>query len=126
LKHVDDVSCKYAQYLADNPHRANKEWLEINTKKCPNCHKSIEKNEGCNHMTCRRPAGCGHEFCWLCLGTYRYHTQTSCEQIQDQETLRIVLRNSRRNNDDFETFSEDSQEDEILTNQSVCSFCTIS
>lgn len=46
LQHADDTSCKYAQYLADNPHRANKEWLEINTKKCPNCHKSIEKMKG--------------------------------------------------------------------------------
>ncbi|KAF8603498.1 hypothetical protein BDV93DRAFT_163892 [Ceratobasidium sp. AG-I] len=21
-------------------------------------------------MTCRRPAGCGHQFCWLCLADY--------------------------------------------------------
>ncbi|CAG8473998.1 16124_t:CDS:2 [Dentiscutata erythropus] len=33
-------------------------------KQCPNCKCRIEKNGGCNHMTCRRP-GCGHQFCWM-------------------------------------------------------------
>jgi ankyrin repeat protein len=30
-------------------------------KKCPKCSVSVEKNEGCNHMTC---ASCGHEWNW--------------------------------------------------------------
>merc|ERR1712216_493196 len=29
-------------------------------KVCPRCRSQIEKNRGCNHMTCR----CGHEFDW--------------------------------------------------------------
>lgn len=33
------------------------------TKDCPKCHVTIEKNGGCNHMTCRK---CHHEFCWTC------------------------------------------------------------
>ncbi|OCK77983.1 hypothetical protein K432DRAFT_302984 [Lepidopterella palustris CBS 459.81] len=39
------------------------------TKKCPgkNCTYNIEKNDGCDHMTCLK---CRHEFCWLCLAPY--------------------------------------------------------
>ncbi|OLP81299.1 putative E3 ubiquitin-protein ligase rbrA, partial [Symbiodinium microadriaticum] len=38
-------------------------WIKVNTKLCPKCNNSIEKNGGCMHMTCRKPGGCGHEFC---------------------------------------------------------------
>src|SRR5689334_20633950 len=41
-------------------------WVEQNTKPCPKCESPIEKNGGCIHMTCK----CGHEFCWMCMGTY--------------------------------------------------------
>jgi ariadne-1 len=52
----------------------NTKWLLINTKQCPNCKKHIEKNQGCNHMTCRKEAGgCGYEFCWICLGEWWPH-----------------------------------------------------
>jgi hypothetical protein len=34
-------------------------------KFCPVCRLKIEKNEGCNHMTC---IVCSYEFCWNCLG----------------------------------------------------------
>jgi len=40
----------------------NISWIRANTKKCPKCHKSIEKNQGCNHMICSMAGGCGHEF----------------------------------------------------------------
>ncbi|CAE6397190.1 unnamed protein product [Rhizoctonia solani] len=30
----------------------------------------IEKVDGCDHMTCHRPVGCGYEFCWICLADY--------------------------------------------------------
>jgi hypothetical protein len=38
-------------------------------KQCPQCHVDIEKNGGCNHMTCK----CGHHFCWVCLGDFMSH-----------------------------------------------------
>ncbi|KAF8518051.1 hypothetical protein BU17DRAFT_49335 [Hysterangium stoloniferum] len=35
-----------------------------NVKSCPECGASIEKNEGCNHMTC---VNCQTHMCWVCL-----------------------------------------------------------
>jgi len=49
-------------------------WLQANTKQCPSCRKHIEKNQGCNHMTCRKEVGgCGYEFCWICMGEWKPH-----------------------------------------------------
>lgn len=41
-------------------------------KICPQCRTPIEKNEGCNHMTCR----CGHEFDWT-----RAETVAPCHRL---------------------------------------------
>jgi len=48
-------------------------WLVANTKACPKCSTSIEKNGGCNHMTCRNTS-CKHEFCWVCGGPWKDHS----------------------------------------------------
>lgn len=26
-------------------------------------------------MTCRKPLGCGHEFCWVCLDPWNLHSK---------------------------------------------------
>ncbi|KAK9721206.1 hypothetical protein K7432_003600 [Basidiobolus ranarum] len=52
----------------DDSETAN--WISANTKECPACHSTIEKNGGCNHMTCRK---CRHEFCWVCMGPWSEH-----------------------------------------------------
>ncbi|KAJ3434547.1 rbr-type e3 ubiquitin transferase [Anaeramoeba flamelloides] len=50
------------------------DWLLKHTKPCPNCKNLIEKNGGCNHMTCRKEGnGCGHQFCWVCLKDWKVH-----------------------------------------------------
>jgi len=48
-------------------------WLMSNTKACPKCATSIEKNGGCNHMTCKN-SSCKFEFCWVCLGPWKDHS----------------------------------------------------
>ena len=45
-------------------------WILANTKCCPKCNSRIEKNQGCNHMTCQR---CAYEFCWICMGDWKQH-----------------------------------------------------
>jgi ariadne-1 len=49
-------------------------WILANTKKCPECNARIEKNQGCNHMSCKL---CKHEFCWICMGSWKEHGQTT-------------------------------------------------
>eukprot|EP00761_Pharyngomonas_kirbyi_P012973 gb/GECH01013000.1/.p1 GENE.gb/GECH01013000.1/~~gb/GECH01013000.1/.p1 ORF type:complete len:601 (+),score=131.01 gb/GECH01013000.1/:1-1803(+) len=66
-------------------------WLNANTKDCPKCGKAIEKNGGCNHMTC----SCGHHFCWLCLGGFDHKTYShNCgryKEDSDTENARESL-----------------------------------
>lgn len=45
-------------------------WILANTKPCPKCSSRIEKNQGCNHMTC---SSCRFEFCWICMGNWTEH-----------------------------------------------------
>jgi ariadne-1 len=45
-------------------------WILANTKKCPKCAVRIEKNQGCNHMTCKK---CNNEFCWICMESWAKH-----------------------------------------------------
>ncbi|KAJ3588788.1 hypothetical protein NHX12_009642 [Muraenolepis orangiensis] len=43
----------------------SREWLSDNCKCCPRCSTNIQKEDGCNKMTC---SSCRQYFCWLCLG----------------------------------------------------------
>ncbi|XP_061682128.1 E3 ubiquitin-protein ligase RNF14-like isoform X2 [Syngnathoides biaculeatus] len=54
-------------------------WIAFNSKNCPWCFCRIQKNEGCNIMTCSQ---CRQLFCWACLtrlphGTVYQHFQDS-------------------------------------------------
>jgi hypothetical protein len=44
-------------------------WNARKIKKCPRCHRAIQKAEGCVHMICI----CGYQFCWRCLAKWRGH-----------------------------------------------------
>ncbi|KAL3458126.1 hypothetical protein BJX64DRAFT_234359 [Aspergillus heterothallicus] len=50
----------------------SEKFVEKTTKRCPGCRWPIEKNEGCDHMTCIK---CRHEFCWICLKDWQSHTR---------------------------------------------------
>ena len=58
-------------------------WISANTKECPKCNSTIEKNGGCNHMTCRK---CKHEFCWMCMGLWSEHGTSwyNCNRFEEK------------------------------------------
>lgn len=62
----------WAAKCSDESETAN--WILANTKKCTKCSTRIEKNQGCNHMTCKL---CKHEFCWICSGDWSDHGQNT-------------------------------------------------
>ncbi|WAR20360.1 MYCB2-like protein [Mya arenaria] len=53
--------------------------IKSTTKKCPHCKVNIEKNAGCNQMTC---FVCGTSFCWLCETKWK----SSCRSHQFDRT----------------------------------------
>ncbi|OCK79708.1 hypothetical protein K432DRAFT_426286 [Lepidopterella palustris CBS 459.81] len=66
-------TCAEYDYRTDGTQRraeemASEKLIKGTTKKCPGCKWNIEKNYGCDHMTCSK---CRHEFCWICLAPYR-------------------------------------------------------
>jgi ariadne-1 len=65
-------NCKVLQVWKDKCENDSEtaNWILANTKRCPKCSTRIEKNQGCNHMTCRE---CGHDFCWMCMGLWKDH-----------------------------------------------------
>ena len=68
----------------DDSETAN--WISANTKECPKCNSTIEKNGGCNHMTCRK---CKHEFCWMCMGLWSEHGTSwyNCNRFEEKSGL---------------------------------------
>ena len=64
-------------------------------KKCPRCKFYIEKNEGCNHMTC---TSCRYEWCWICQKEYtpNHYEEGNCEGLlynnNDSVKCKIIFR----------------------------------
>ena len=61
------LTCQEHDLTIGGELKASLHWLHQNTKTCPKCSSQIEKNDGCDHMTCIK---CQHEFCWCCLAAY--------------------------------------------------------
>lgn len=57
---ISNLAKLVAKYREDQLNRA---WLERETMICPGCQVRVQKNTGCNHMTC---AKCGQHFCYRC------------------------------------------------------------
>lgn len=66
-------------------------WIQANTQSCPHCNSLIEKNGGCNHITC---STCRFEFCWICLGPWKEHGTEyyQCNRF-DPEVTSLIKKN---------------------------------
>lgn len=82
---------KWIRKCEDDSETAN--WIEANTQSCPRCLSQIEKNGGCNHMTCRK---CRFEFCWICLGEWVNHQSTywKCNRYDAKEVEEVKRKRS--------------------------------
>jgi hypothetical protein len=62
--------------------------LTKDQKLCPWCKVIINKNGGCNHMTCTH---CNNHFCWLCLRTFTRSEQwvhhDGCQQFTHDDEV---------------------------------------
>ena len=69
---------------ADDSETAN--WISSNTKECPKCNVTMEKNGGCNHMHCPEKS-CRYEFCWICLGPWEPHGSSwyNCSRFDEKD-----------------------------------------
>ncbi|XP_016965002.1 E3 ubiquitin-protein ligase ariadne-1 [Drosophila biarmipes] len=67
-------------------------WIAQNTKQCPKCNVTIEKDGGCNHMVCKNPS-CRYDFCWVCLGSWEPHGSSwySCNRFDEEEAKQARL-----------------------------------
>ncbi|KDQ55635.1 hypothetical protein JAAARDRAFT_195472 [Jaapia argillacea MUCL 33604] len=75
------VASMWLRKCRDDSETAN--WIKSNTKECNKCQSTIEKNGGCNHMTCKK---CKHEFCWVCMGPWSEHGTAwySCNRYDEK------------------------------------------
>jgi len=68
--------------------KLNLEWLQSESKSCPNCKMAIQKTEGCNKMKC---STCQTSFCWLCMVEiwgYDHFGHGRCAMFDEEEIER--------------------------------------
>jgi len=94
------ATCSAFRLYLDEVYRNGDQLSDFNAvtmvkgRNCVSCNNFIEKNGGCNHMTCR----CGAEFCWVCTGYWKDHTTSDGTFRCPKETAPIqeqVIRKDR-------------------------------
>ncbi|XP_014667940.1 PREDICTED: E3 ubiquitin-protein ligase arih1l-like, partial [Priapulus caudatus] len=84
----DPVKCrllkKWQKKCDDDSETSN--WIAANTKECPKCNVTIEKDGGCNHMVCKNQS-CKADFCWVCLGPWEPHGSSwyNCNRYDEDD-----------------------------------------
>ena len=71
--HYGETCESYASRIEREGVVGLRSWMESKkAKQCPSCKCLVEKDDGCNNMTC----SCGVHFCWVCL-----HVESSHEMV---------------------------------------------
>eukprot|EP00057_Strongylocentrotus_purpuratus_P031404 XP_784503.1 PREDICTED: E3 ubiquitin-protein ligase arih1 isoform X2 [Strongylocentrotus purpuratus] len=102
----DPVKCswlkKWIKKCDDDSETSN--WIAANTKECPKCHVTIEKDGGCNHMVCRNQ-NCKADFSWVCLGPWEPHGSSwyNCNRY-DEDDARKARNNQARSRQALERY----------------------
>eukprot|EP01126_Amoeba_proteus_P064979 TRINITY_DN9161_c0_g2_i6.p1 TRINITY_DN9161_c0_g2~~TRINITY_DN9161_c0_g2_i6.p1 ORF type:complete len:432 (-),score=85.90 TRINITY_DN9161_c0_g2_i6:135-1430(-) len=82
-------------------------WLGANAKSCPRCAVFVEKNGGCNHMTCRQ---CTYEWCWMCSKVWKGHDDFySCTRYEKAEKKK-AKRKGRKKQTKSQTLEEEREQ----------------
>lgn len=61
--HASTTSCRRFEWDQRQKDSSSFALITEITKLCPSCRVPIQKNRGCDHMTCK---ACGCHFCWRC------------------------------------------------------------
>jgi ariadne-1 len=82
----DPVKCHLLRKWIEkcNADSETSSWIAANTKECPECKATIERDGGCNHVVCKNQ-NCNAEFCWVCLGPWELHGTSwyNCNRYND-------------------------------------------
>jgi len=86
---------------------------------CPGCFSPVEKNEGCDHMTCLK---CKKEFCWKCLAFFEKTAQRGLTHVGPcNKANRIDRANALR-----QQWSTQPQSVQVKEETLICDGCATS
>jgi len=86
---------KELQKNGDEKPKKETDYYVSNGKRCPQCQTYMEKNNGCNHMSC---SVCKKEFCWFCLKSWEDHMNGSieCKQTEDYKKIEVEFKGKKK------------------------------
>jgi ariadne-1 len=114
------VTCEMLQKWKekDRDEAETVKWMTVNTKHCPNCQTRIEKNGGCQHVTCRK---CSHGFCWMCMGTHHVWQCNAYKQDDDSENETLCAKNEL----EYTRYQAHKSAQKFALNQLKAKSCTV-
>ncbi len=72
VQHGDYTCAEYKDIASGGYEALERLKKRLRIKDCPRCKTSMEKTDGCDHMTC---AGCKAHICWKCMAVFEGPTQ---------------------------------------------------